>query len=664
MKKPVAWLARLLLILAAAVPACMYLLAGVYYPPLFWIAAVWVVWARLRRRGGLWTHGTARLASWFSDLQRRGMLASSGLLLGCVDCADRPSPFQAVRLLLDPRIASEVACQAALSAIYRRRRAAERMIRLKHFCHGLVVAPPGKGKSVSFLIPNLLSYLGSLVCVDIKGELWTLTAAARQWLGHRVFVLDPGGLCRDPQSGRRVTSDGFNPFDFIDAEKPDFLTKCRDLANMLVVRPIGDEREPHWNDAAELILCAFIAWVAAVEHRPHLRNLTTVRLLVSSKKNYLIAISAMQRVQGFGGVVATLGRLLQWFMDRELGSVMTTVQRHTAWIDDPQAAACLSHTTFNPRLLRTGKVTAYFVLGHDKVTIWQGLMRLWLGCTMRIATEGPPTEVNPVTFFVDEAGHIGHMRALQDGITLMRGMGVRIWLFFQSLGQLRAVYGTYADIILSSTDAQMYFAVNDITTAEPLSKRIGECTVEDLTESGGTSESWSTSSTGREPSSGNRSSNRNWSRAPIGRPLMRLEEIMTLPEWVALIFIGGMPCILARLVRYYEEKSFMNGGKGDRSRLGLGTLAASAAVLLASLVLTGVTTAVLAGSLPMAASAPSVPVAGSNAPQARRQSEFLRTPPTWPPPSRYPLRSRGTVNRSGYQRYGYPLPAQRNRYGF
>src|SRR5436305_1332601 len=82
-----------------------------------------------------------------------------------------------------------------------------------------------------------------------------------------------------------AAADTFNPLDLIDANAPDFLDQCRDVANALVVRT-GQEHEPHWNDSAELILTSFIAFVAACETSPEYRNLQTVRDLVSSRDTF------------------------------------------------------------------------------------------------------------------------------------------------------------------------------------------------------------------------------------------------------------------------------------------------------------------------------------------------------------------------------------------
>ncbi len=63
---------------------------------------------------------------------------------------------------------------------------------------------------------------------------------------------------------------------------------------------------------------------------------------------------------------------------------------------------------------------------------------------MRVITRGKPTEKNPVLWLLDEMAHIGQMRAIEDAVTLMRGMGMRLWFFFQSLDQLKTCFGDKA----------------------------------------------------------------------------------------------------------------------------------------------------------------------------------------------------------------------------
>ena len=59
------------------------------------------------------------------------------------------------------------------------------------FPHALVVAPTGRGKGVGFVIPNLLTYRGSAVVLDVKGENFRETSRFRASTGDKVFRFAP-----------------------------------------------------------------------------------------------------------------------------------------------------------------------------------------------------------------------------------------------------------------------------------------------------------------------------------------------------------------------------------------------------------------------------------------------------------------------------------------
>lgn len=57
--------------------------------------------------------------------------------------------------------------------------------------HTLIVAKARGGKGVGYVIPNLLKYRGSVICNDIKGENYAITADARENMGQNVYKFDP-----------------------------------------------------------------------------------------------------------------------------------------------------------------------------------------------------------------------------------------------------------------------------------------------------------------------------------------------------------------------------------------------------------------------------------------------------------------------------------------
>jgi type IV secretion system protein VirD4 len=411
------------------------------------------------------------------------------------------------------------------------------------------------------------------VVVDPKSENHLKTAAHRKKrFGQRIVVFDPFGL-----TGQQSAC--FNPLDFIDPNRLDFQARCKDMANMLIHRS-GQEREPYWENAAEDIIACFIAYICVEEKDRRYRTLDTVRQLVASPEKYKQVLTRMAQLEGYGGFIQRMGQKLCWHQERELASVMAVLDVNTGWMDAPAIRQHLSGiTNFDPQWLRSKPgCTVYLVLPADFLVPMASLMRLWIGCTMRRLMASGIGEHSNVLFIVDEAAHLGRMRAMEDAITLLRGFGIRMWLIFQHTGQLREVYGDKAPTILGNIGTQQYFGTTDPSQAEELSKRIGDTTI--LVQQTSESVSRSTPTGGLGTESGNISRDRSCTLNPEGRRVLNPDEILRLPDHVSLIFHKHMPCIVGKQLKYYDAPEFNSGDGTGRERGPSRTAIAAAAMLL------------------------------------------------------------------------------------
>lgn len=582
---------RLLLILALAILLIDLVAIGLHFPAFGVIALVGLTYRMTRKRWRLsGAYGTARMSG-LLDLLFGGLLSDKGLILGRVSHATRPSKWQALRCLMSPNVSSEAAIRLCCSAFFGSRRAAGDFIRVSDYVHLATFAPAGAGKSTGVLVPNLLSNDRNCVVIDPKGELYKLTHKHRKkQFGHTIVRLDPARLYGPG-------GDSFNYFDWIDPKRADFSEVCRDLANMLVIRS-GKETDPHWTESAENVICAFIAYVCALEGNPAARNMRGVRAQVASRDNYAQAIEVMQQQTGFHGVLEEMGHSLKWHVDRELGSVMSNVQRFTNIFGAPLVADCTGSSSFDPMELRTGRMTVYLITPPDKMAAWAGLQRLWLGSLLRIITRGVPTEANPVLFYVDEAAHIGKMKVLEDAITLMRGMGIRLWLFFQSIEQLKTCYGDNASTNLDNIATQQFFSLNSFDTAEAISKRIGDTTIVIRTEGDNRGSSAPIGGDGKSP--GSRNSGSNTSVSEAARRLIKPEEVLTLPESTAIVFHKNHHVIVCDKIKYYADRAFRRRGilfrrwgTGRTRGMGMSGLMLGVAALALACVVTAISLSLL-----------------------------------------------------------------------
>ena len=158
--------------------------------------------------------------------------------------------------------------------------------------------------------------------------------------------------------------------------------------------------------------------------------------------------------------------------------------------------------------------------------------------------------MKPVHFILDEAASLGHLEAIDDAVDKYRGYGIRLQFYYQSLGQLKLCFPEGQDQTLLSNTSTIFFGINDNQTAEYVSNRLGEETI--IVDSGGMGTGRSSQSSENGPRTHGSSSNRNQNWSQVARRILKLDELMVLPERVAIVFTPGIPPLWTKLVRYYE----------------------------------------------------------------------------------------------------------------
>lgn len=158
-----------------------------------------------------------------------------------------------------------------------------------------------------------------------------------------------------------------------------------------------------------------------------------------------------------------------------------------------------------------------------------------------------------VHFVLDEAAVLGRMTAVDDALGIGRAYGLKLQLYYQSIGQLKKCFAEGQDVTVLSNTSQVFFGVSDQQTAEHVSSRLGESTI--VVDSGGTNRGSSTQwNDGQHPSRGggtSSGSSSNWQLQ--ARRLLKPDEVATLAPGLAITFTPGLPPILTRLIRYFDE---------------------------------------------------------------------------------------------------------------
>lgn len=336
--------------------------------------------------------------------------------------------------------------------------------------HLLTVAPTRSGKGVSLVIPNLLTYPGSVVVSDPKGENYAVTKRARSAMSMAVHALDPFGIVGGTAA--------FNPLTMIDAHAPDAIDDARLVADMLVV-PNGPENgeAAFWNEEARGLLTGLVLCVAAHEP-PVTRTLTTVRqYLTKPPDQFGELLDRMAASDAADGLVARAAARVRQKAEKERSGVISSAQAQTHFLDSPQMTRVLGASTLDFAALKGGQMSVYLVLPPERMDTYQRWMRLMIACALRAMTRtvGQPRE--RVLFLLDEFAHLGRMGPVERDISLVGGYGASLWLFVQSLAQLKAIYGPAWATFAANVDVLQTFGIRDWETADYISRMTGEATI-------------------------------------------------------------------------------------------------------------------------------------------------------------------------------------------
>lgn len=457
------------------------------------LLAVMAAAVALNRRRPL--HGAARWANG-AEIARAGLRAASGIVIG--QARGRPLVFDGPE-------------------------------------HVLLHAPTRTGKGVGVVIPNLLTWPGSVVVLDVKQENWTATAGYRARSGQTVWRFDP----LDPR-GRTAR---YNPLGHIDRRNPvETLDELQKIAVMLF--PAPEHADPFWNEAARTGFIGVGAYVAETPELPFTLGEIFRQLTGGDPRRRLPALVEARAADGRPLSAWCAAALLDFATAGEntFASIKQTITaRMGLWLN-PRVDAATAASDFDLRTLRRQPSSIYLGVSPDNVARCAPLYSLFFQQMVDLNTRRLPdrsAEPLDVLILLDEFARLGHAGVLARAFAYVAGYGLRLLPVLQSPAQLRAIYGPdVAEEIMSNCAVEVAFAPKELKTARDLSERLGAYTYAALSRSRPAL-----------PASGRRSI----TLSDQKRPLMLPQELMQMNADALIVMKAGMPPILGRKLRFFSH---------------------------------------------------------------------------------------------------------------
>lgn len=401
--------------------------------------------------------------------------------------------------------------------------------------HVLCFAPTRSGKGVGLVIPTLLTWPGSAIVHDIKGENWSLTAGFRAGFS-RVLLFDPTNL----------QSAAYNPL----LEVRRGIWEVRDVQNVadVLVDPEGSlEKRNHWEKTSHALLVGAILHVLYAEPD---KTLAGVAAFLSDPGRTIEAtLKAMMATPHLGEagphpVVASAARELLNKSENERSGVLSTAMSFLGLYRDPVIAEVTRRSEWRIADLVDGKrpVTLYLVVPPSDISRTKPLIRLILNQIGRRLTEELEAGKgrHRLLLMLDEFPALGRLDFFESALAFMAGYGLKAFLIAQSLNQIERAYGAN-NSILDNCHVRVAFATNDERTAKRVSESLGTATEQRSMKN----------------YAGHRLSP--WlghlmiSRSETSRPLLTQGEILQLPETDEIVMLSGTPPVRAKKARYYAD---------------------------------------------------------------------------------------------------------------
>ena len=312
--------------------------------------------------------------------------------------------------------------------------------------HQMTIGKTGSGKAVNSAMPQALSYPGSMVILDTKGEIQDVTRRFREKvLGQKIVNLSPF----DPNK-----TDGLNPFDLlllkiVDDSAFDFATTISTIIAGSIQQSAqsrNSSNDVFWMDSGVNLNTGVVG--AAIEGKLKEANLNAaIEALKSDDVVYNLAV-LLDTNKPSPEIYREIAAFLQMTEVTRSG-VLAMVQSYYRGLSGKGIRKMLGETTFDLKGFVTGETptTIYITIPPQKLVSHARLIHLIFGTLMIALFSRSSIPQLKTLIQLDEVASLGSFDPLRVMLTMMRGQGVIAHTIFQDLAQIEHSFSDWETIL-------------------------------------------------------------------------------------------------------------------------------------------------------------------------------------------------------------------------
>ena len=443
--------------------------------------------------------------------------------------------------------------------------------------HTLMIGAAGVGKTAYFLYPNIEFACASgmsFLSTDTKGDVArNYGNIAKKYYGYNVSIIDLRNPTRSDENNMLHLVNKYMDIYLADKTNLSAKAKAEKYAKITAKTIIniggGDSSNYGQNaffyDSAEGLLASVILLLAEFGEKNE-RHIVSVFKLIQDltakpqpkspkDKPPMYFTSLMEKLPSDHKAKWLAGAALNTSDQAMMSVLSTALSRLNSFLDSELEQILCFGTAIDAERFCTEKSAIYIILPEEdqsKYFMVSLLIQQLYREILVIADEHGGALPNRVMFYTDELGTFPKIEGLESMFSAGRSRKISIVAIIQSFAQLEQTYGKEGqEIITDNTQLTVFggFAPNS-QSAEVLSKALGEQTVQ----SGSVSH-------GKDNSS---------SLQMIGRPLMTVDELKSMPKGQFVVMKTGTHPMISPLKLYFKwgiqfEEPYILPDRGARA---------------------------------------------------------------------------------------------------
>lgn len=345
--------------------------------------------------------------------------------------------------------------------------------------HLITFAPTGAGKGVSVIIPNLLHYDGPIITIDPKGENFAVTARYRQEvLNQKIFLLDPFHNVEDELLQKlNVNRARLNPLK-IQTEDEDFVVNTAIMmAELLAGQSALHTKEPYWPDQGKMLLSGLLAHemlhARRLNREPSLRRVVDILFSKGAAGTDAELALLLDEESPSDFTLQAIASILAVNADSTRTSIISFARQFLKILISESIIRSLEDATLDLAEIQKGEdFTVYIVIPPNKLQSHSALLQIWIRIILSSVMERKEIPEKRTLFLLDECAQLGALEELRTAVTLLRGYGLQVWMFFQDYSQIDRLYKD-SNTLVNNCGVVQAFGTTRAAAADPIAEVIG-----------------------------------------------------------------------------------------------------------------------------------------------------------------------------------------------